>query len=164
MIEWEDFILKQENAKQLKIDDFKEPTKRDYIYIYCTTSLGGVCNKEEMEQITDIVYQAYLRKHKENKMSKELTTLEVSKQLEDFVLEFVKNGLDRRFIHGSFDIIKTALKALEIIKENLVVSYDENKNDKSCLTLGVKVDKDKLVIIYQTFDKEKIDLLKEVLL
>lgn len=63
-IEWEDFTLKQENAKQLKIDDFKEPTKRDYIYIYCTIRLGGVCNQEEMEQITDIVYQAYLRKEK----------------------------------------------------------------------------------------------------
>lgn len=62
MVEWEDFVLKQENAKELKIDDSKEPTKRDYIYIYCSLRLGGVCNKEEIEQITDIVYQAYLRK------------------------------------------------------------------------------------------------------
>lgn len=56
------------------------------------------------------------------------------------------------------------VKAFDIIKENLVVSYDESNNDKPCLMLGVKVDKDKLVIIYETFDEEKIDLLKRVLL
>lgn len=60
-------------------------------------------------------------------------------------------------------IIEKELKALEIIKENLVVSYDENKNDKPYLMLGVKVNKDNLVVIYETYDKEKIDLLKEVL-
>ena len=59
--------------------------------------------------------------------------------------------------------IKKKLKALEIIKENLVVSCDESENDKSCLVIGFKVDKDKMAIIYHTFDKEKIDLLKEVL-
>lgn len=55
-------------------------------------------------------------------------------------------------------------KALELIKENLVVSYDESENDKPCLVLSIKVGKDNLVVIYETFDKEKIDLLKEVLL
>lgn len=50
-------------------------------------------------------------------MSKELETLEVSKQLKDFVLEFVKNGLDRRFIHGSFYIIETAIKENGKLKE-----------------------------------------------
>ena len=54
MIEWEDFVLKQENAKELKIDDFKEPTKRDYIYFYCAIRVGGVCNKEEIEQYVSI--------------------------------------------------------------------------------------------------------------
>ena len=50
--------------------------------------------------------------------------LEVSKQLKDFVLEFIKNGLDRRFINGSFGIIETALKALNIIKEkNVDIDY-----------------------------------------
>lgn len=49
-------------------------------------------------------------------MTKELDALEVSKQLKDFVLEFVKNGLDRRFIHGSFEIIETALKDYENLK------------------------------------------------
>lgn len=56
------------------------------------------------------------------------------------------------------------LKAFEIIKENLVVSYDESENDKPCLVIGFKVDKDQMTIIYHTFDKEKIDLLKEVLI
>lgn len=56
------------------------------------------------------------------------------------------------------------IKAFEIIKENLIFSLDESESNKSCLTIGVKVDKNHIVVIYQTFDKEKIDLLKEVLL
>lgn len=70
-------------------------------------------------------------------MSKELEALEVSKQLKEFVLGFVKNGLDRRFIHGSFDIIETTLKALEIIKDKevnvhflLVCMHDFSNNDE----------------------------------
>ena len=55
------------------------------------------------------------------------------------------------------------LAALEIIKENLVVSYDESENDKPCLILSIKTEKDNLVVVYETFDKEKIDLLKEAL-
>lgn len=55
-------------------------------------------------------------------------------------------------------------RVLEMFKENLVVSYDESKNDKPCLILGIKVSKDNLVVIYETFDKEKIDFLKEALL
>ncbi len=54
-------------------------------------------------------------------MNKELTPLEVSKQLKDFVLEFVKNGLDRRFIHGSFDIIETEIKKYNQLK----IDYEE---------------------------------------
>ena len=46
--------------------------------------------------------------------------LKASKQLKDFVLGFIKNGLHRRFIIGSFEIIENALKALEIIKEKNV--------------------------------------------
>ena len=52
-------------------------------------------------------------------MSKELEALEVLKQLKDFVLEFVKNGLDRMFVDGSFDIIETALKEHEEHKQIL---------------------------------------------
>jgi hypothetical protein len=73
-------------------------------------------------------------------MSKELTPLEVSKQLKDFVLEFTKNGLDRRFVIGSFDIIDKQLKALEIIKE------------KECLFRGLS-----------ETTQEEFDLLREVL-
>ena len=54
----------------------------------------------------------------------DLEALEVSKRLKDFVLEFIKNGLDRRFINVSFGIIKNELKALNIIKEkNVDIEY-----------------------------------------
>ena len=63
-------------------------------------------------------------------MSEELETLEVLKQLKDFVLEFVKNGLDRRLIHGSFDIIEKELKqaqedkkVLDIFKSSLTIEH-----------------------------------------
>ena len=49
-------------------------------------------------------------------MSEELEALEVSKQLKDFVLKFVKNGLDRRLIYGSFDIIEKELKEYQEMK------------------------------------------------
>ena len=58
---------------------------------------------------------------------------------------------------------KKLKRALEMFKENLVVGYDESENDMPCLVLGFKVGKDKMAIIYHTFDKEKIDLLKEVI-
>lgn len=74
--------------------------------------------------------------------NKELTPLEVSDQLKEFILEFVNNGLDRMFVNGSFDIIETALKALEIIKE------DENL--RTAVLLNCNYGKD-------------YDLLKEVL-
>lgn len=59
-------------------------------------------------------------------MSKELIPLEVSKHLKDFVLEFVENGLDRRFIHGSFDIIETALKEYET-RKTLIETIDSGE-------------------------------------
>lgn len=65
MIKWKDFVLKQEKAKELKID-IKEPDERYCVYVYCFMHFSGFCNKEEIKQITDIVYQAYLR-NKENK-------------------------------------------------------------------------------------------------
>ena len=119
-------------------------------------------------------------------MSEELTPLEVSKQLKDFVLKFVKNGLDRRLIHGSFDTIETSLKrleiidklnekhcedmqkklkALEIIKESigLKMSIDENSGDEDTACLYIPLDKDNICIVGYVKGKEKIDLLKEVL-
>lgn len=71
-------------------------------------------------------------------MSKELTPLEVSKQLKDFVLEFVKNSLDRRFIIGSFDIIETSLKEKENI-ENRLDEIFENHNIKSFTELNERL-------------------------
>lgn len=51
-------------------------------------------------------------------MNNELEALKVSKQLKDFVLGFVKNDLDRRFIHGSFNIIETELKDYEELQKD----------------------------------------------
>lgn len=87
--------------------------------------------------------------------------LKASKQLKDFVLGFIKNGLDRRFIHGSFEIIETALKALEIIKEkNVDIEYIktcfyEEKGGLEKYNSWVRHDEDKELI------QEEFDLLKE---
>ena len=59
---WEDFTLKQEKGIELKFDDLQMPTKETYVYLICYTQFGGVCNEEEIKQITKIVYDAYLRK------------------------------------------------------------------------------------------------------
>lgn len=87
--------------------------------------------------------------------------LKASKQLKDFVLGFIKNGLDRRFIHGSFELIETALKALEIIKEkNVDIEYIktcfyEEKGGLEKYNSWVRHDEDKELI------QEEFDLLKE---
>ena len=80
---------------------------RDY-----TTSVSGTLNVEAKT------------------VNKELTPLEVSNQLKEFISGFVENSLDRMFVRGSFDIIETALKALEIIKkdENLRLAVMLNCN------------------------------------
>lgn len=59
-INWGEFTLKQENAKELKLDT-QEPKEREHIYLYCCLCFGGVCNVEELSHIADIVYQAYLK-------------------------------------------------------------------------------------------------------
>lgn len=87
--------------------------------------------------------------------------LKVSNQLKDFVLGFIKNGLHRRFIIGLFEIIETALKALEIIKEkNVDIEYIktcfyEEKGGLEKYNSWVRHDEDKELI------QEEFDLLKE---
>lgn len=90
-----------------------------------------------------------------------IEALKVLKQLKDFVLGFIKNGLDRRFINGSFDIIETELKALEIIKEKNVdieyiktCFYDEKGGLKE-YNSWARHNEDKELI------QEELDLLKE---
>ncbi len=124
-------------------------------------------------------------------MNKELTPLEVSKQLKDFVLEFVKNGLDRIFVNGSFDIIETTLKQAQKDKKELEEiknainqgamlsqwSHDcHHEKELKVLeiikeTLPVKeedffYDKETDTYFFMGYkvSKEKYDLLKEVLL
>lgn len=93
----------------------------------------------------------------------DLEALEVSKQLKDFVLEFIKNGLDRRFINGSFGIIETALKSLKIINEkNVDIEYiktcfDDEKGGFKEYNAYVGHDEEYELI------QEEYELLKEVL-
>lgn len=87
--------------------------------------------------------------------------LKASKQLKDFVLGFIKNGLHRRFIIGSFEIIETALKALEIIKkknvdiEHIKACFYEEKGGLEKYNSWVRHDEDKELI------QEEFDLLKD---
>jgi hypothetical protein len=90
-------------------------------------------------------------------MNRELTPLEVSKQLKEFVLEFVGNGLDRRFVCGSFDIIEKVLKAVDIINKKrvdaLVAVLSKNYIEYNVLC---EVEEEKLT-------KEEFKLIREVL-
>ena len=99
-------------------------------------------------------------------MTKELEALKVSNQLKDFVLKFVKNGLDRRFIHGSFDIIETELKRLEQAENCVFTSKEDVKKEHKVLEI-IKKYLDCSIFIKQLekhCDDKTIDLLKEVLL
>ena len=93
-------------------------------------------------------------KLKDEELSTELDSVHKLGEAED-ILE--KHNI------SSLSDLDNRLAALEIIKENLVVSYDESENNKPCLIIGIKSDKDNLIVFYETFDKEKIDLLKEAL-
>lgn len=98
-------------------------------------------------------------------MNKELTPLEALEKLwqgainpYEYLLDDEPNNIVLK------ETIEKSLKALEIIKENIFVSYDESENDKPCLVLGSKTTEGEIIIFYVTYDKEKIGLLKEVLL
>ena len=91
-------------------------------------------------------------------MIKGLAPLEVSKELKDFVLEFVKNGLDRRFICGSFDLIEKELKVLEVIK-NKEVQVAIFLLTNSCI--GYNMSRG---LLGKDLTEDEYGLLKEVLL
>ena len=83
--------------------------------------------------------------------------LEVSKQLKDFVLEFIKNDLDRKFINCSFDIIEKNLKVLDIIKEQGFLFVEKGQ-----LYCGRYGDIEVLLEEDDFQDKHEYELLKEV--
>ena len=83
--------------------------------------------------------------------------LEVSKQLKDFVLEFIKNDLDRKFINCSFDIIEKNLKVLEIIKEQGFLFVEKGQ-----LYCGRYGDVELLLEEDDFEDKCEYELLKEI--
>ena len=95
-------------------------------------------------------------------MNKELSPLEVAKQLKDFVFELELGNADKHFVNGSFDIIETALKrnkklekALKIIKDICKLKVYKHKLGQ-CFLDGTDI----LFAIPQ----ETYELLKEVLL
>lgn len=53
-------------------------------------------------------------------------------------------------------------KVVEMLKkEDLIIGTDESDKDLPCLVMAMKFE-DKIIIFYETMDKNKIDLLKEV--
>ena len=87
----------------------------------------------------------------------ELKTLEILKILKDFVLENNKNGLDRSFINGAFNIIEKKLKAFDIIKQNRMFYLHDD------MPQGTYRIYDCELYSYYDLTKEEYDLLKEVL-
>lgn len=57
----ETFMLSEEKAKELNLEHLEELSEKDFLYIKVFMNFGGVCNEEEIKQITDIVYKAYLK-------------------------------------------------------------------------------------------------------
>ena len=110
-------------------------------------------------------------------MNKELTALESLKTTKEFALEFIKNGLDRRVIHGGCDIVETALKEKEkqdkvleiIVKKG--ISYTEISLIQSCRDYEeYKYEIGSGHVYYSAYDikraiktKQEFDLLKKVL-
>ena len=64
-IKWEAFELKHDKAKELKLDQFQEPTTKDYLFMYVSMEYGGICSEEELWKITEIIYEAYKRETEE---------------------------------------------------------------------------------------------------
>ena len=65
----------------------------------------------------------------------------------------IKNDLDR---------LEKLEKVVETLKkEDFIIKTDESDKDLPYLIMAMKF-KDKIIVFYETFDKKKIDLLKEV--
>ena len=90
-------------------------------------------------------------------MTKELTPLEALSNLRD---KIVYNAGKYQDCLEWLDIIKTSLKALEIIKKNIVIQCDE---EAKLLIIYAKIDDITLRVIYVTHNEEEYELLKEVL-
>lgn len=105
-------------------------------------------------------------------MNKELTPLEVSKQLKDFVLEFVKNGLDRMFVHASFNTIEKELKDYENLKLKHRSMQDAVLEDfkklKALEIIKKHIDLEDydtaICLVERKLTQKEYDLLKEALL
>jgi len=109
-------------------------------------------------------------------MSKELSPLEVAKQLKDFVFELELGNADKHFVNGSFDIIEIALKKYEVLQEVHKDFIDKNIKKLKALEIikekrvnvrfliSCKTLKEYNDVISDHLTQEEYDLLKEVLL
>lgn len=65
IIDWQSVRFDKEKGIPFNV---KDPTERDVLLIWLYVEFGGVCNTDELNEMADILYAAYLRKHpKENK-------------------------------------------------------------------------------------------------
>lgn len=76
---WKDCQCTIEKAKELKLDLIKDHQTKDYIFILVATNFGGVCNKKELNKITNIVDKAYSREMKKKEAKQNGTKKEIDK-------------------------------------------------------------------------------------
>lgn len=60
-IKWEIFELGKDQAKEMKVDKFTEPSPKECLFLSVYERFGGICSVQELWQITEIVYKAYQR-------------------------------------------------------------------------------------------------------
>ena len=58
-----------------------------------------------------------------------LSLLEIEKHLKDFVFELEMGKVDKMFISHSFEIIETALKEYEFMKQTKIIVHDKKISD-----------------------------------
>ncbi len=90
---------------------------------------------------------------------------EIETALKDYEELEEKLGFDPTIFKQDFETLMKEHKALELLKRNLVIAFEEDNGiDLPTLVVGIKINKDKLCVIYSTQDKEEIRVLKEVFL
>lgn len=60
IIDWQSVRFDREKGIPFNVED---PTERDVLLIWLYVEFGGVCNTDELNEMADILYAAYLRKH-----------------------------------------------------------------------------------------------------
>ena len=89
-VKWETIELKHDRAKELKAENFKEPTPEDTFFLIAFRNFGGCCSIEELWQIAKIVANAYKRME-ENAIietNKNCKTVKISKIMKTEVQDY----------------------------------------------------------------------------